>query len=160
MSNVSRHRNHRRETQMLTDFVVAPVEEVRAVLVAPASARTWPRLQAKSVDPVKLCSLWAIVEGRAVEPEAVATCTQGFAELGAGGPSGPWVAQVPQALVARLAQTSAAQLVSVAKAWAQTEEAKLDGWREQDASETVLRLVELSKVAVSNKRALLLWFSL
>jgi hypothetical protein len=145
---------------MLTDFVAAPLEEVQLVLRAPADQRTWPHLQDKSVDPVKLCTLWAILDHRTPRVEETVECTQQFKELAAAGADGPWVVQVPPALVEKMGALVPSQLATIAAAWAKTEEAQLDGWRTEDTRETLVSLSKLASWAVQNKKALLLWFSL
>jgi hypothetical protein len=91
---------------VLTDFVVADCADAQRVCNSDCPSQDFVGLDAKGVDTVKLGALHAVLTGGQFDPlfMANAVCT--------GGEDGPWVIEVPNDMVQRLAALDAQQLRS------------------------------------------------
>ena len=155
-SNVSRLKTQQIRPAMLTDLIAAKSEDASAVLDTLGYASVWSTLQAKSVDSVKLASLAFILKGLPPDDELVIEYMKSFRSLASAGEEGPWVELVPDDLVELLSRLSESQLGPVARAWAATEEAKLDRWVEADVKELLGHLSALAASALTQNLNILL----
>lgn len=115
----------RPELRALTDFVIAREDEAESLGEAEDPADTWPTLEAKGVETVKLATLCALAANDSDDADAFA----GAFDLVAGDPEeGPWILAVPAEIVAVLAGIPDARLASIASRWAETDELQMDGW--------------------------------
>jgi hypothetical protein len=145
---------------MLIDLIAANPEDAQAILSTPGHANVWPTLEAKSVDRVKLATLALILKGQPPEGEPFTAYVQSFENLVTASDEGPWIDVVPDALAEDLAILSEERIRPIARAWADTKEARLDRW---SADETEPFLKELSAFAASaraQEKKLLLWVCL
>ncbi len=145
---------------MLTDLIIASLEEAPAVLNVPGHASVWPTLEAKGLDPVKLASLRFILQGQKPDTARVADYVKTFDALADEGEAGPWLRAVPEDLGLLLAKLSASEIPATAAAWARTEELSLDGWKAADAGPFLAELSAFAAGAVAQGKRLLLWLCL
>ena len=102
---------------------VASDNELKSWDLRRVTPATWPAVQFKRLESVKLARLEAILAGRTYEqviadrsPELVAS----------GGDAGPWVIRVPQSLIDYVADLGPEDITRSADGWAQTEEFRAD----------------------------------
>ena len=107
-----------------------------------------------------MSTLALLLDGKALDVDATVNYSSEFRELASDGTDGPWVYRVPDQLTARLAETPESDLPQYAKAWAATEEFRLDGWETADALELLTDLHGLAKTAVTKRLSVLMWMSL
>ncbi|MBO0698606.1 MAG: hypothetical protein J2P46_09440 [Zavarzinella sp.] len=141
---------------VLTDFVVVDHKHARRVLKSACPSRDFGGLDAKGIDTVKLGTLHAVLVGGEYDPSFMTDC------LHSGGVEGPWVFEVPDDLVQRLAQLSPRQLVAAGKKWAVTEEfsPKFENWPAEAVQQVLGDLADLCRRAAAEGKPVLMWMSL
>lgn len=142
---------------MLTDLIVATIEEAPAILRSQGHASIWPTLEAKGIDQVKLASLRFILRGEPPEDHAVIQYMKSFDAQADGGDEGPWIDSLPEDLVGLLATIAASDIPNLAAAWANTDEAKLDRWVAADVESLLAELSAFAAGAVAQGKRVLLW---
>lgn len=145
---------------MLIDLIAASPDEADAILSTPGHANVWPTLEAKSVDQVKLAALALILKGQPPVGEPLTAQVQSFENLVTASDDGPWVDVVPDGLVDDLAILSEARIDDVARAWANTEEARLDRWQADEVAPFLKELSAFAASARAQDKKLLLWVCL
>jgi hypothetical protein len=142
---------------VLTDFVVADLTGAQRVCDSVCPSRDFAGLDAKGIDTVKLGTLYAVLTGGEFDPSFM-----GEDSLRAGGEEGPWVYEVPAALVQGLAKLNAKQRRSVAAKWAATEEFSpaYDNWPARAVRQMLEDLADLCRRAVAEGKAALMWMCL
>lgn len=95
---------------MLTDLIVATLEDAPAILNSQGHANIWPTLEAKGIDQVKLASLRFILKGEPPDDNPVIEYMKSFETQADGGEEGPWIVAIPQDLVHLLAGISASDI--------------------------------------------------
>jgi hypothetical protein len=140
---------------VLSDLVVARADEAERVSEAVAPSQTFEGIDIKGVDSVKFSRLHSILVGRSVRElmplyQPVVIVSE----------EGPWVFQIPQDLVARLAALDDVSRTDVSRRWALAEEFVLDRWGEDDVASALSSISSLAKRAFDSERALFLWMSL
>jgi len=145
---------------MLIDLIAANAEDAQAILTTPGHANVWPTLEAKTVDQVKLASLAFILKGKPPEDDPVIAYMKSFENLVSASDEGPWINLLPVDLVDDLVTLSEDKIPLVARAWANTEEARLDGWNERDVSSFLRELSAFAASARAQSKNLLLWLCL
>jgi hypothetical protein len=145
---------------MLIDLIAAKAEEAQAILSTSGHATVWATLEARTVDHVKLASLAFILKGKPPEDEPVIAYMKSFENLVSASDDGPWINLLPADLVEDLARLSEDKVAVVARAWAATEEAKLDGWNEEDVSLFLREFSVFAASAIAQEKNILLWVCL
>jgi len=140
---------------VLSDLVVAPVEEAERVAHAQVPSQEFNGIDIKGIDTVRFETLHSLLTGQAFDDllplyEPVVTVSD----------EGPWVFQIPQDLVALLAGFDDARKSEVARQWAKTEEFALDRWTEREVASALDSISTLAKKAIEPDQALFLWMSL
>jgi hypothetical protein len=120
-------------------------EEAKAV-------RKFPLVQFKGIDPVKLATLWTIIDGGELESIIEELCRPA---LVAPGDDCSILLLLPQAWIRAVAEIE--KLGPVAKKWATTEECRLDNWNAKDASEVIAALQKLAEYALTESKNMFLW---
>ena len=138
---------------MITDFYVADAEIGNELMVSGAGLR--PALSTSNADNSVLAELWT-----ALDPDADAASLSGEACLVASADSGPWVFELPKALVASLAQLEDDAAERVCGAWAQGEEMRYHGVSGSDLARPLNDLREVALNAVESGKSVLLKMSL
>jgi hypothetical protein len=141
---------------VLTDLVVVDLSKAEEVARSFVPAREFRGLDAKGIDPVKLCQLSAVL----VDKPYDRACPRQFVLLAGNEADGPWVTSVPSELVATLAALPEGQIPDVAAKWHDTEEFKLDGWTLEDVKATLRGIWSLAKRAEAEQKPILMWMSL
>ena len=109
---------------VLTELVVADESEAPAVGGSSVPSHTWPGIDAKGIDQVKLAKLMSILLSQPYQNSFVAEFTQ----LHEQSEDGPWVFKLPPRLVTALAALDEHWLMQVAMEWSQIQEFMLDRW--------------------------------
>ena len=146
---------------ILTDFVIAPEAEAKAVLAQPSPTRRWPGVEAKSIDIIRLASLKFILDGQALDDNAVVSYSERFIFLASSADDESHVVRVPSELIEALSKLPNDKVRPIASAWLQTDEFQMDGWwKEEDLFEVVSRLRSLAVEASTGTVPVLLRWSL
>ena len=140
---------------ILSDFFVATPEDLKRLDLSRGPAGVFPTVQAKRVDPVKLATLQAVVEGGSDIGELITAIDAAML----GDEEGPWLVTVPPSVTSALAGADSAGLSRLAASWAATEEWVADGGTAANLSPFVAQLGELARAA-SPGRSLYLWICL
>jgi len=145
---------------MLTDLISAKPEDAEVILRTSGHATTWPTLEAKTVDQIKLTSLAFLLQGKPLDGPDFNDYVKSFKPLAVGGDDGPWIDQLPEGLVRDLAALPDDRIPALASAWAATEEAILDRWDANDVVPFLKELASFAGAALAQERGLLLWYCL
>lgn len=137
---------------VLTSIIIAEHSEALRVAEAANPTELWEGIDAKGMDPVKLCSLYAILA--ACDPDAVLSL---FDQL-AGSDEGPWVMRTPPDLPELLASISDPD--QVAQQWAETEEFRIDNWPLNAVKDSLAELTRIASMAQAQGKPLVMWMSL
>lgn len=144
---------------VLTDFVVVPRDAAEAVGQSHCPYEEFDGIDAKGMDTVKLAILDAVLTDAAFDPRFMSAdaCLYGVGQTG-----GPWVFEVPAALVSRLAALEGATLTRAGEAWAASEEfsPEFEDWPTEAVHQKLEQLVALAQRAIAQKKSLLMWMSL
>lgn len=141
---------------VLTDIVVADVSEADEVAGSIGPLQRWPGTDAKGIDHAKLGKLLSIVAG---EPYTERLFGE-FSQLAETSEDGPWVFQVPRRLVSYLSEMNDHEMSSVLAQWWMIEEFTHSGYAQALAGEVLNSLRELSNMAISEGKDLLMWMCL
>lgn len=141
---------------VLTDIVVAHVDQAQAVLQTDAPYQALHGLEARGLDTPMLGALHAVLTGTAPD----AAWAEGVDLLASEGDEGPWVFSVPGPLVHALATLDGARVSPAAEAWAATEAVRREAWSAEAAAQLLAELVRLARQARGEGAALLMWMSL
>ncbi|HEV3116798.1 MAG TPA: hypothetical protein VGY58_07075 [Gemmataceae bacterium] len=80
---------------VLSELIAAPKSKARLVAESDSPSRDWQGIVWKSLDQIKLSSLWSILEGEQIEVHSVVASSERM-ELAAGvSENGPWVFAIP-----------------------------------------------------------------
>lgn len=141
----------------LTDLVIADTKDARRVCDSDCPSEEFDGMDAKGIDPVKIATLYAVLTDTEFDP----TASMGK-PLYDGGDEGPWVIEVPNDLVQRLAQLDAKGIATAAAKWAKTEEfsPKYDNWPPEAVHEILVEIAKLCAKATVAKKSVLMWMSL
>ena len=137
---------------MITDFYVADAAAGRELL---AGAGLKPTLSTNNADNAVLAELWT-----ALDPAADAASLAGEAFLVASEAGGPWVFELPKALVASLTQLEDHNAERVCDAWAQGEEMRYHGVSGADLTGPLDDLRAVASKALGEGNAVFLKMSL
>lgn len=138
---------------MITDFYVADVAVSNELLAAGSSLK--PALSTSNADNAVLAELWI-----ALDPNADAASLAGEACIAASVNGGPWVFELPKALVADLAQLEDCSVGRVCDAWAQGEDMRYHGGSGADLAGPLDDLRVVASKAVESGKSVLLKMSL
>ena len=145
---------------IITDFLLAQPSDATAVLEEAAPAQRWRGFETKSIDPIKLSTLAAILEHGPHDVQSDESDDLGIEELAVGGEEGPWVFLVSEELVSKLAGIPDSELAPLAMHWHQADEFQLDGWSEHEVLDVLGNLHKLAAEAQSSGMSVLLFMSL
>jgi hypothetical protein len=146
---------------VLSELVVADESDAEAIAASDNPTRDWDGISWKTIDAIKLSTLWAILGDSSLGVEEVMGRARQFPRLSRRTEDGPWVMGVPCRLIDLLAGLDGedeARLVQVAEAWAVTEE--FQGWEPSEVREVLRDIVDLADTARLEGKGLLLWMSL
>jgi hypothetical protein len=140
---------------VLTDIVVVDAEQAQDVLHAEVPSEAFPGFDAKGLDQIKLAVLRALLTGEEYDEEWVDNIP-----LVAGDEAGdgPWVFQLPDDIVAALADVPAADEAAIAAEWAESEE--FAGWDGETVTGMLHELAALARRAGEANKKLLMWICL
>jgi hypothetical protein len=140
---------------VLTDIVVVDSEQAEDVLNAQVPSESFPGFDAKGLDQIKLASLRAILTN---EDYDAAWAEHIPLVAGEDNSEGPWVYELPEDIVATLADLPEADEPRVAADWAATDE--LADWSPELVRDMLHELARCARrAALANKR-LLMWVCL
>jgi hypothetical protein len=144
---------------VLTDFVVASPAEAKRVGDSANPLKQFAGVDAKGIDQVTMGTLYAILLGTPDTPEFM---IDEASLLYTASNDGPWVQRVPQDMVDRLAKLSDDDIPKVAEEWVKTEEfdPMYSSWTPTTLVWFLRALVVLSRKAVAEDKAMLMWTSL
>jgi hypothetical protein len=138
---------------ILTDFFIATPQEALAADLRLGPASKFPTAQLKSVEIVKVLQLDAILGDHELDFDRVMP-------LGEKTTEGPWLFQLPPALVDQLAALSDIESVEVARRWAETPEWAAEPGPSRAAASTALREIRaIARRARADEKPVLLWLS-
>jgi hypothetical protein len=140
----------------LTDIVVAESGESGLVAESVMPCQTWPGIDAKGIEHVKLGQLLSIL---ANEPFRT-TVVDEFTLLHEASDDGPWVYRIPDRLIDYLTELDPSELDRIASQWSQIEEFALDVWPPDEVASVLAKLHSLARKARDTDKDLLMWVSL
>jgi hypothetical protein len=138
---------------VLTELVLASIDEADAVAREPVPSRRWTGIDVKGHNSVTFGQLLAILRDVDWTPEIF-----GDELVASGGDDGPWVTSVPSDFVTEVGALADARLEEIAEAWATTEE--LEHFSVEQTLDTLTRVRGLCRRAREERATILLWMSL
>ncbi|MDZ7812389.1 MAG: hypothetical protein U5L74_04440 [Ideonella sp.] len=145
---------------MLTDLIVASLDDAPAILNALGHADIWPTLESRGLTPALLASLRRVMRGEAATRALAQADVEQFEVLSQGGEreeGDPWLAALPPDLVQHLALMAEAQCEPVAVAWARTEVARQERWQAAELTPLLAEMSAMAAGAVAQGKGMLLW---
>ena len=142
---------------VLSDFFVAPLDEVLGFDAKRSPESLFPSIRAKGVEIVKLVQLQCIVEGSTFD-DHLADLDSLFLRTEA--ESGPWVLTVPKTLQQSLATASEAELENIGQRWAATDEWIRDSGNPHEVAQLVREVAGLARKMKELVGDMYLWVSL
>ena len=141
---------------LLTDFVIAPLEDADAICRASCKAGQWPRLMSKGLDNNALAELALALD---LAPEAGALETDALV-IAMKSDEGPWVFHIPDIVRDRLASIEGERFRSVSQAWAERGEMQFAGATASYCADCLINLQPFAARAMEAGLPLLLWMAL
>ncbi len=138
---------------VITDFVIANVNEAPAVAAENKPVGKWYGIEYKSIDNIKLMTLYSILKKTPYKDE----WSKEYVQVAGDATNGPIVLVLPNNLISELEQLK--DFEAVAKEWAASEEFVLDGWKYPEVLILLKDLVKLSHQAKVENKPVLLWIS-
>ena len=114
---------------LLSDFFIATPAEVQSLNIVRSPAKSFPSIQARAVEVVKLVQLQCILDGSVFKDHLKEL--DGLI-IRSASDDGPWVITVPSIVTESLAQADEEKINRYGTAWASTEEWKLDNGKPGD----------------------------
>lgn len=140
---------------VLIDLIVVDSSCAEDIALSDSPAAEFEGLEAKGIDPVKLCTLKSIL----MEKPYDGTWISDFELLAGDESEGPWVTGVPSDLVAALCSLSEQNIAGVSAKWHETEEFALDGWDLGDVETALRGIWQLALRARLEQKPMLMWMS-
>jgi len=141
---------------VLTDILIAPEHDVPAIMAEWPGAKKWLALETTGLDGLMLTEL-----AEAFDQPVLARAIEDLAPSAAADEAaGPWVYVLPIDFRDRVAGISKPDLGTIAKSWAEREEASLMGLTPEIAEGLLRDLQNLATEAQAREEPLLLWVSL
>ena len=141
---------------VLTDFVTVKSDEAELVCRSLNPSEDFAGTDAKGIDTVKMGTLHAILADVEADPAFMSdfVCQAGE--------DGPWVSEVPQDMVRKLAELAPADLRSIGARWAATGEfaVKYGGWPLEAVRRFLQNLAIMRTQALSEDKTVLMWICL
>lgn len=144
---------------MMSELLSAPRADALAYACRSAN-NSLPRLEAHTVDTIKLASLVLILDSKELRDDDVIAVANQFEDIANQGEDGPWLHLCPRESLQHLASLSPERVLRVAEAWAATEEAQLDRWTVADTTEFLKALSKFYAETVAEHRDIFLFVSL
>lgn len=141
---------------MISDFVLAPFGAGAQVGESVNPSDHWPTLQVRTVDTIKVATLFCCITGQAYDDDIQAS----FELVGGDQNEGPWVFEFPQEILRAIADLPIEKLESVALCWLETDELKLDRWPSDTAIEFIKHLSAICSQAQQQNQSLFLSLSI
>lgn len=141
---------------LLTDFVIASLEEADAVCRTSCKDDRWPRLMSKGLDNHALAELALALD---LSPEASALETDELV-IAMKCDEGPWVFHVPDSVRDHIAALDGERFKSVSEAWAKGGEMQFAGATASYCEDCLLNLQPFAARAMQEAIPLLLWMAL
>lgn len=141
---------------VLTDLVLADESEAEAICKSMGPLQSWPGIDAKGIDHIKLGMLLSILTGEPYRDSFIDECVL----LAEEPEDGPWVYRVPEQLVGLLADLDGDRLTQTATAWSKIEEFVLDGWSPPEVGSVLAELHRIAREARAQGKSLLMWVCL
>jgi hypothetical protein len=138
---------------VLTELVLAPIDDADAVAREPVPSRRWTGVEIKGHNSVTLGQLLAIVRDVDWEPEIF-----GDELVASGSDDGPWVTSVPDDFVVEVGGLGDDKLDEIAEAWATTEE--LEHLAVDDTRAVLVAVRDLCRRAHEEHATVLMWMSM
>ena len=144
---------------MITNLVVASKSDAKLIAETPVPTKKWQGLEGKTVEHIKFCTLWVILEGgKLPDVPAVQARINQMEVLHQVSEDGPWVFLIPRLLRDLIAGCSAkeeSKTNAIATAWGLTEE--FESWKAEEVSKVFKDIVVLGSAAKSEDKELMLW---
>lgn len=142
---------------LLSDFFIANPIEVQSFDAEKSPLKSFPTIQAKSIEIIKLIQLQRILDGspfndliKDLDALTIRTVSD----------DGPWVILVPEIVVNSLAQADEHDLIQYGEAWASTEEWILDHGKTDDVIALIKDIAALARKTKDQEQNMYLWVSL
>ena len=134
------------------DLILAAPGEAPAILASDYPLGTFKGVNIDGLDPLKLAALHSLFVHKSFED-----LLRDYQPVGQASPEGPWLVKLPAELITFLSNIAPPDQSSVAAKWASSDQAKEDGWSEQDADGFLARLVPFAQTAAFEGKDLFLW---
>lgn len=138
----------------LSDFFIANPGDVTALDIESSPIGRFPGFESKGVEIVKILTLLSLIDGSDVMSN-IDNMDSYFVKQS----DETWLIAVPEAIQIHLSTAGDAEIASLARAWAETEEWQLDGGEEEDIKWILDEMAKLSVAAINNDQ-LFLWICL
>jgi hypothetical protein len=139
---------------LLTEYFVASAQRAGELVKSGPHGQEVPAVLAKNVDPVKLASLYGLAGGPSVEVSAL------LEEVAVDDPNGPWLVAIRDEVAAAISGLADGKLPIVGRAWAETDEWRLDGAEDDSLVPLVRDIRDLARQVELPARRLYLWMCL
>ena len=143
----------------ISELVIAGIDEAASIAASDCPTRSWKGIVWRTIDPVKLGTLWGILSG-AAEEQVTGLISQ-IRLVHGNKKDGPWVHHVPEKLrdlLADLAGQDESEILVVSSRWAATDE--LQGWDPANVEALLRDVADTADTARLQKKQLLLWITL
>lgn len=140
---------------VLTNFVVANVEDAEAIGSSTAPTEEFFCVKANGLDPTKLGTLYAIASVSQYSADFMKDPSHMLYTAA----SGVQIQLVPADLVISLCQIPDLGLPSVAKQWAATEGFKDSGWTADSVEDALKNFSEVCREALGEGKALMMYIA-
>jgi hypothetical protein len=144
---------------MLSELLSASRPDALAYACQPVK-NSFPKLEANTVDTIKLASLALILDGKELRDDDVIAFANRFEDIANQEENAPWLYVCPREFWLDLATLGQERVPEVAEAWVATEEAQLDQWTVADTTEFLKALCKFCAGTVVEGGDLFLFVSL
>src|SRR5690242_10758740 len=139
----------------ISDLVIAGSKEAEAISLSSRPANSWPTLEGKGVDPIKLATLYCAATNTAYSSSVVGE----FPLVGENKNEGRWVLEFSSKVLSAIASIQDRDVASIASVWASTEELEMDRWSVEFSAQFIMDLTAHAKRAQSEGSSLFLRIS-
>lgn len=142
---------------LLSDFFITKLDEIALIDGNRSPSKSFPSVEARSVEVVKLVQLQCILDGSAFEDHLRELNTLIVRSMS---DDGPWIVTVPNVVIDALAEADENKISQYGMAWAATDEWKRDGGTPSNVVALTKDIASLAQKAKLAGQAMFVWVSL
>ncbi|MES2356456.1 MAG: hypothetical protein V4568_19055 [Pseudomonadota bacterium] len=137
---------------MLTNFIIADLEEVDAICESSSPTQEWRGVELRNFVPAKIATLDSMLTG-----EFFGDTLSQYESLYSASDDGPWIVALSQPLIEKLALLDEEAVEQVGEELAASEEFEREEWPVDEVQAALAEIASLASITIAQEKALFVW---